>query len=127
MSRRGRDAIASGLASESLVASWLTERGFRIEARNYRCRMGELDLVARHRDVLVFVEVKARGVGAYGRPAEAVSSRKRARLIRAATHYLLRFGSKPPACRFDVVEVLLDGREDGKIIHTMDAFRPGWR
>lgn len=127
MPRRGRDAIASGLAGESMVASWLVGRGFQIEARNYRCRMGELDLVARHRDTLVFIEVKARGASAYGRPADAVDSRKRARLQKAAAHYLLRFGSRPPACRFDVIEVLLDECEEKRIIHTMDAFRPGWR
>lgn len=89
--------------------------------------MGELDLVARQGDTLVFIEVKARGGSALGRPADAVDFRKRARLVKAASHYLLRFGSRPPACRFDVVEVLLDAPEENRIIHTMDAFRPGWR
>lgn len=127
MPRRGRDAVASGLAGEFMVASWLADRGFTIEAKNYRCRMGELDLVARHSDTLIFIEVKARGASALGRPADAVDSRKRARLVKAASHYLLRFGSRPPACRFDVIEVFLDGPEENRIIHTMDAFRPGWR
>jgi putative endonuclease len=127
MTRRGRDAIASGLASEELAASWLRQHGFSIEARNYRCRMGELDLVAWHMDTLVFIEVKARGVSSYARPAEAVDARKRARILKAAKHYLLRYGSRPPACRFDVIEVLLDGQEGEKIGHMIDAFRPGWR
>ncbi len=125
--RSGIDSLESGFAGEDAAVEWLKARGYSIEKRNFRCRTGELDLVARKADILVFVEVKARGPAALSSPAEAVNAGKRARMVKAATWYLARFGSNPPACRFDVIEVLLNPDGEPTINHIPDAFRPGWR
>lgn len=71
-------------------------------ARNWRCRFGEIDVIARDGAVLVFVEVRARTLARYGGAAESIDSHKRSRLIAAATQYLAREGLDTP-CRFDAV------------------------
>ncbi|MEK7766947.1 MAG: YraN family protein [bacterium] len=117
---------STGAAGESLAAAWLAARGYRIETRNFRCRTGEIDVVASRNGLLVFVEVKTRRSGAFGAPAEAVGAAKRARLLRAASLYLARFGSRPPACRFDVMEVRAAPGASPEVRHLPDAFRSGW-
>ncbi len=95
MNDRGRDA-------ETLAASYLQQHGLRIVERNWRCRFGEIDLIARDGPSLVFVEVRARTSSHYGGAAESIDRRKRSRLIAAATEYLARAGLHTP-CRFDAV------------------------
>ncbi len=127
MAPRSPENETGGRLGESAAADWLEERGFRIEARNYRCRAGEVDIVGWQRDSLVFVEVRSRRSALFGQPAESVDSVKQRRLVRAAALYLQRFGATPPPCRFDVIEVLT-GKPGAPVIrHIPDAFRPGWR
>ncbi len=90
---------------EWLAAAYLRLKGYRIEARNWRCALGEIDLIARRGDVLVFVEVKTRTSRAAGAPEEAVTAAKRGRLVRLAQAYLARNRGGAPGCRFDVVAV----------------------
>ncbi|MEW6544008.1 MAG: YraN family protein [Nitrospirota bacterium] len=92
-----------GEAGESEAERYLRRKGYRILERNVRSRAGELDLVARLGDVLVFVEVKARRTDAYGGAPYAVDGRKRARLIRLASQYLARRRLRNQSCRFDVI------------------------
>jgi putative endonuclease len=94
-----------GAAAEGLAARFLTARGLVIVQRNYRCRGGEIDLIARDGETLVFVEVRLRRNRAFGTAAESITAAKRRRLRLAARHYLARLGREPP-CRFDAV--LLD-------------------
>jgi putative endonuclease len=94
-----------GAAAEGLAASFLVARGLVIIQRNYRCRGGEIDLIARDGETLVFVEVRLRRNRAFGTAAESITAAKRRRLRLAARHYLARLGREPP-CRFDAV--LLD-------------------
>ncbi len=94
-----------GALGEELAAQYLRARGYKILVRNYRCSLGEIDLVARHRDTLVFVEVKTRRSEAAGDPAESVTPRKRAQIERCALYYLKRYGMPDVPCRFDVVSV----------------------
>ena len=101
-----------GAAAEALAASYLATRGLTIVQRNYRCRGGEIDLIARDREVLVFVEVRLRRNRAFGTAAESITAAKRRRLRLAARHYLARLGREPP-CRFDAV--LLDALETENI------------
>jgi len=101
-----------GAAAEALAASYLATRGLTIVQRNYRCRGGEIDLIARDGEVLVFVEVRLRRNRAFGTAAESITAAKRRRLRLAARHYLARLGREPP-CRFDAV--LLDGLETENI------------
>jgi len=101
-----------GAAAEALAASYLVACGLTIVQRNYRCRGGEIDLIARDGEILVFVEVRLRRNRAFGTAAESITAAKRRRLRLAARHYLARLGHEPP-CRFDAV--LLDALETATI------------
>ena len=110
----------AGDAAEDAAAKHLAAAGCRIVARNARYRDGEVDLVARERDVLVFVEVRMRVGLRFGGAAVSVNSLKQKRIARAAQHWLLgEYGERWPACRFDVVTV--DG--SGTIEWIRDAFQ----
>ncbi len=110
-------AVARGVAgarAEALAADFLAARGLAIVARNFRCRRGEIDVIARDGDTLVFVEVRLRSPGGFGDAAASITAAKRARIAAAALFYLARL-SRTPSCRFDAV--LLD---------TLDAPRIEW-
>jgi putative endonuclease len=96
----------TGADAEACAAAFLESRGLTIIERNYRCRFGEIDLVARDGATVVFVEVRARSSRAYGGAAESITPAKRKRLVAAARHYLAGHRVQR-ACRFDVV--LLSG------------------
>lgn len=98
--------IPPGQAAENLAAEFLQGQGLRLVARNYRCRMGEIDLIMDDRGALVFVEVRLRNNNHFGGAGASITAFKQSKLIRAAQHYLLQQSTQPP-CRFDVV--LLDG------------------
>jgi len=91
-----------GAAAESLAAAFLEHEGLRILERNYRCKLGEIDLIARSGMTTIFVEVRARVSERFGGAAESITAAKRRRLIRAARHYLAHH-KIDQACRFDVV------------------------
>jgi putative endonuclease len=101
-----------GAAAEALAADYLEACGLVIVARNYRCRGGEIDLIARDRDTLVFVEVRLRSGAAFGGAAASITAGKRRRIALAARHYLAGIGREPP-CRFDAV--LLDALDAKRI------------
>jgi putative endonuclease len=113
-----------GSAGEAAAERWLRGKGFEIVARGFRARCGEIDLIARDGAQLVFVEVKTRTSDVFGRPSEAVTARKRRRIARVASSFLVRNGWTESACRFDVVEVLPVGA-GWRVSHIPDAFRPG--
>ncbi len=94
-----------GDAGENLARDFLKEKGFKILEENYRTRWGELDLIARDGETLVFVEVKTRSQKRFGSPLEAVTEDKRRRIIRMARTYLLEKGLQDPAARFDVIGI----------------------
>ena len=100
---RNRSKVA-GEDKERLVCAHLQRSGLRLLARNHRCRRGEIDLVMREADTLVFVEVRFRASTGYGTAAETVDIHKQRRLAAAAAHYLQRHPRNLP-CRFDVVAV----------------------
>ncbi len=116
--RRGR----VGRGGESLAALFLRLKGYRIEARNWRCPLGEIDIVAWDRDTLVFVEVKTRTGRAAGAPEDAVTARKQQRLARLAQAYLAIARCDLPPCRFDVIAVE-SGRGIPRLRHLRAAFR----
>lgn len=103
MTARARaDARRRGAEAEDEAARFLALRGLEVVARNYRTRLGEIDLVARDGETLVFVEVRARSWAAFGGAAGSVDAAKRRRIVAAARHFLARLGAEPP-CRFDVL------------------------
>jgi putative endonuclease len=97
-----------GWLGEQVASRHLRKLGYRLLVRNYRGQRGEIDLVCRHRGALVFIEVKARGVGAWGSPAGAVTVSKQHKIIRTAYEYLGELKTQDMPVRFDVVEVYLD-------------------
>lgn len=116
-----------GKQGELAAERMLREAGFEIVERRFRVAQGEIDLIAWHGDVLVFVEVKTRGGTGYGSPWEAVVPRKQARMARAALVYLARRRMHERRCRFDVVEVLRESSGAMRVRHIPDAFRPASR
>lgn len=122
---RGAATAGAGRAGEAAAARHLEAKGHRVLERGFRTRNGEIDLVTRDGDTIVFVEVKTRSGTAHGRPAEAVGPRKRSRLLRAARHWLHRRGAGESPCRFDVVEVLSRPGAADLVEHLPDAFREG--
>ncbi|MEQ5855943.1 YraN family protein [Halomonas sp. EF61] len=98
------DAVARGQAIERHAEAWLCQRGLIPISRNQRAKGGEIDLVMRDGETLVFVEVRHRRSIRHGHPAETITITKQRRLIRAARFYLHRNGLSCP-CRFDVLAV----------------------
>ena len=97
--------ISLGKQGEALACAALRRRGYAIVAQRYRTRCGEIDVVARDGDTIVFVEVKAKGGHARGTAREAVTQRKRRQVIAMANDYLARHRVNAAAFRFDVVAV----------------------
>jgi putative endonuclease len=113
-----RDSL--GIRGENVAARFLRNRGYNILDRNYRCALGEIDIIARDGKTLVFVEVKTRTSDG-PTPEEQVNATKQHQLTKAARFYLSRFGSQPPA-RFDVVAVVWPTGHEAQIRHTLNAF-----
>ena len=110
-------AFKLGLSAESRAAMLLLAKGYRIAARRWRTPVGEIDIVARRRRELVFVEVKARAEGALVSGYHAVDERKKRALRRAVHAYLAGLTPPPRTFRFDVAEVTLSGRLPAQVMH----------
>jgi len=119
---RGDRRRKLGNRGEDIAARHLQKQGFRILDRNFSCRLGELDIVARKGDTLVFCEVKTRKTENFGAPELAVHAGKQRKIIRLAQLYMKMHSLKDLKCRFDViaVEYKKDARPDLK--HIPAAF-----
>jgi len=116
--------VRFGRGGEALAEAYLAKRGYRLLARRFRLRNGELDLVMEDGATVVFVEVRSRRTATLGDPLESVGPLKQSRIIRAARVFLgaARLHDRP--CRFDVVSVVAPpGRFEPRIDHRIDAFR----
>jgi putative endonuclease len=111
-----------GKAGENRAVRELERRGYAICARRYRTRFGEIDIIAKDGDVLVFVEVKARSSKACGAAADAVPAWKQRRLAAMALRYLGRSGRLDVPCRFDVVAIDGLGGPHESVALVRDAF-----
>ncbi|NJN47405.1 MAG: YraN family protein [Candidatus Competibacteraceae bacterium] len=100
-----------GNVAEALACRYLEARGLVLVTRNFRCRLGELDLVMRDGPQVVFVEVRSRSNRDYGGPIETITPTKQKRLLRAAAYYLQKTACTAP-CRFDVVGITSDNGVD---------------
>jgi len=115
VARRGEDA----------AAAFLERVGMMIEDRNWRTPSGEIDIVARDGDTLVFVEVKTRRSERAGTAEDAVSPAKQQRIVRIARAYLAAHPEAPEALRFDVVALRVLGADRALLRHYRDAFGAG--
>ena len=113
-----------GTWGEALVANYLRDRGYELLAAGYRCRFGEIDLIARKKGVLCFVEVKLRSGTEHGLPREFVTQSKQQKLRRTAEAYLSANDLFDAPSRFDVAEVYADAErsEKSRIVYLENAF-----
>ena len=110
-----------GKEGERVAERYLQKKGYKLIERNYRCPLGELDLIVLDRRVIVFVEVKTRTGHGFGSPLEAVESRKQRKMIQVAQFFLAEKKLQQRDARFDVVGVSWPGREP-VVDHIQNAF-----
>ncbi len=121
---RNMNGMEIGRMGELIAARWLASHGRRVLYRNYRgIHRGEVDIVARQRDVLTFVEVKTRTSTAFGRPADAVGPDKQRLIQRGALDWLRLLGHPRIKCRFDIAEVILTQGELPHVHLIENAFQ----
>lgn len=120
-----RRATDLGARGERLAAAYLRRRGYRIVAMNWRCKLGEIDVICRDpgEDALVFVEVKSRESDEVS-PEAQVNAHKEHQVGRAADVYCRRFGENLPLIRFDIVAVVWPSDGEPIVRHHVDAFVP---
>ena len=117
-----RDNITTGKMGEDMACSFLQKNEYHIFERNFKCRIGEIDIVAKKDNSVVFVEVKTRNGDMFGMPCEAVNHKKRRKIVNSAAYYMMlhrEYGKYD--VRFDVIEVLISGK-NAKINHIKNAF-----
>lgn len=102
------DNIGTGLKGENIALDYLKNEGYLIIERNYRCRLGEIDIIAKEGSVLVFVEVKSRRSRNFGAPQEAVGTKKQKKLSMIALFYLQENNMPDVNARFDIIAVYID-------------------
>jgi len=110
-----------GAQGERIAGAHLEAHGLVIEARNYRTRFGEIDLIARDGEETVFVEVRTKRSAAYGTPEESITLRKQARLVRTAQQYLAQHGRTGSSWRVDLVAITLQSDGPAHIVHVESA------
>ena len=114
--------LLHGELGERAAKKHLKRKGLKFLTANFRCSRGEIDLVFRDADCLVFVEVKTRSSEEWVRPAAAVNAERRRRLTRAALDYLRLLKNPPVKVRFDIVEVLLEDSRVREVRHLPNTF-----
>ena len=115
-----------GQKGENLAVAYLQNLGYKVLERNYRCKLGEVDIIALDNDTLVFIEVRTRSSLDFGLPQESINRRKRHQISKVALEYMTRKKLKNTPARFDVVAVSLEpGKE--KVDLIKDAFELSFR
>lgn len=109
--------IVVGKHGEDLATEYLKNNEFYILDRNFKCKIGEIDIVAKKDDVIIFVEVKTRSGDRFGMPREAVNYYKQRKIRNVASVYIKFKRLFDYSCRFDIIEIL-----DGQITHIENAF-----
>jgi putative endonuclease len=118
-------SIERGIEGEEIAARALKKKRYKIIERNYRTPAGEIDIIARDKKCLVFVEVRTRGSIEFGLPQETVVASKRKKLCNAARWYLQKERGDSSECRFDVVAVIMNQKHKSPRVEIIkDAFRP---
>ena len=127
-SDRSKQVVGSqtlGLLGEELAGHYLARHGYKILLKNYESPLGEIDLIAKEKGALVFIEVKTRSSLSMGSPLESVTFHKRAQIVKSAKYYIKRYGIKDIPCRFDVVSILIPPGEEPQVELIENAFRKG--
>lgn len=114
--------LALGKRGEELAVDHLRKKKYLISHTNYRCRLGEIDIIAKKKKYLVFVEVKTRRGDDFGSPKAAVTYRKQQQISRVAQHFITENDLSESDARFDVVSVTFDTNDKHTIEHIENAF-----
>lgn len=114
--------INLGKHGEDLATTFLQQKGFTIITRNYRQKTGEIDIIAKDKQTLVFVEVKTRSSLLFGQPFEAVTTAKQSQLNRIALDFMTRNKLLEQAARFDVISILIPKNGKAEIEHLQNCF-----
>jgi putative endonuclease len=114
-----------GKKGEDLALRFLKKKGYQIIETNYACKMGEMDIIAKEKDILAFIEVKTRTSTAFGLPQLAVNPKKQSQMSKVALHFLKEKKLEDARARFDVVAILL-GPKGAEIELIKDAFELRW-
>ena len=109
-----------GKLGEKLATKFLKKRGYRVLETNFRCREGEIDIVAQQKDYLVFVEVRTKSNLDFGTPEESITQGKKERLISSALSYISTHKNLPPLQRIDVVAIEVDDKGKAKRIELIE-------
>lgn len=116
------DSKELGRCGEELAARYLAAHGCSIVQKNYRCPVGEIDIIARWGELVIFAEVKTRRSGRFGRPGLAVDFFKQQKIIRSASWYIRQKGLEDSRFRFDVLEVIRTPAGQISVNHIKGAF-----
>ena len=116
------NTIKVGNIGEQAAVDYLHTAGYDILERKYRSKIGEIDIIAKIKDILVFIEVKTRRNTTYGFPAESVTYRKQKKIINTALCYLQQIHNANIHCRFDVIEIFLTENNEITYNHITNAF-----
>lgn len=114
--------ILLGKWGEEQAVDYLNKLGYKICETNFRCNMGEIDIIALDKEILSFIEVKTRKTDSFGDPAEAVNYHKQKKIAKVAMYYLIRNNLDKIECRFDVITVKKTINSKIEIEHYKDAF-----
>jgi putative endonuclease len=109
-----------GNIGENLARDFIRKRGYRIIENNYRCPCGEIDIIAMHKDCLVFIEVRTKTSLSYGTPEESISSNKKAKMRLTAAYYLQSREKYPKSWRIDFIAVEIDNNAKAKRIEIFE-------
>ena len=112
---------SKGSIGEILAEKYLNKLGYKLLVRNFSTKVGEIDLIYKDKDTIVFVEVKARLNDRFGMPREAINYKKQQKIRRTAEFYLISNNLNDKSCRFDCVEIV-GNREDFTVEHFKNAF-----
>jgi putative endonuclease len=118
----GMESYKLGKEGEEIAENYLIQQGYQIIERNFHSRQGEVDIIARDRDSLVFVEVKSYSYRSYGSPVGAIRKAKKQSLIHAAQTYLYKKNIQDTYSRFDVIAIYKKDSGEQLIEHYRDAF-----
>jgi putative endonuclease len=113
-----------GQHGEQLAVAYLERQGWRIQHRNFRCRQGEIDIIAWDGTTLVFLEVKTKSHAAFGAPQAMVGRRKQRTIAHVAMTYIQRYRVRNVAVRFDVVAITFAANGATEVTHIPAAFGP---
>lgn len=109
---------------EDIGITLLKEKGYYILDRNFRNKYGEIDVICKFKDMIIFVEIKSRYNSSFGKPSEAVTYSKQKKIINICKYYIYKNKLFNYNCRFDVIEIYFNTKNDlSNIIHIEDAFR----